>query len=463
MRKKPETQAPLPHDESTLQVGDEFVVTVGRLNDDGEGVAKAPTGMTLFVTDLLPEETAKVIVSQVEKRYARARVVARQGTSPLREQPVCSVFGECGGCQLQHLTYAAQLEHKQRMVEHILHRFLQLPDARVLPTLGMRHPYRYRNQVQVALHYDDRAQRYVSGFFAPGSHELVHTQYCHLEPVEMEKTVLRVLEVLNEAAVSVGLGVHHLVVRESFTNGEQMVVLAMRQPLKANSDIVRQVGHLPHVVSVGQTLQPNPHGPVWGATVELLHGVPHLRERIGGLEFLISPRSFFQVNTQQAATLYDQVLASADITPEDVVLDAYCGTGTISLLLAAKAGRVVGVESIRAAVEDARFNAGHNRMANAEFIVGEVERVLPKRLGTGEKYDVVVLDPPRKGCHPDVLKAVISAHPRRIVYVSCNHATLARDLRALLDGGYKLLMAQPVDMFPQTGHVETCVSLIRSS
>lgn len=461
MKSKHTKQTPLSKTEPTLRVGDELVVTADRLNDDGDGVAHAPTGMTLFVTDLLPTETAKVLVSQVEKRYAHARVVARQGTSSLREQPVCSVFGECGGCQLQHLTYSAQLEQKQRMVEHVLQRSLQLPDARVLPTLGMRHPYRYRNQVQVALSYDESLKHYVSGFFAPGSHELVQTEYCHLEPAEMEKTVSQVLQVLNQTPSSFELGLHHLIVRESFSNGEQMVILALRRPLNANSALVRQISSLPHVVSIGQTLQPNPHGPVWGTTVEPLHGVPHLRERIGDLEFLISPRSFFQVNTEQAATLYNCVLAYADITPEDAVLDAYCGTGTISLLLASRARRVVGVESIRAAVEDARLNAEHNHLTNAEFIVGEVERVLPKRLAAGEKYDVVVLDPPRKGCHPDVLTAVISAEPRRIVYVSCNHATLARDLRLLLDGGYDLVVAQPVDMFPQTSHVETCVQLVR--
>lgn len=444
-------------------VGDEFLTQVDRLNDDGDGVARTTAGMTVFVPDLLPGESAEVVLTEVEKRFARARVVARKGTSPLREQPVCSVFGECGGCQLQHVAYAAQLRHKQSIIEYTLRPSAGFNEVRVLPTLGMEFPFRYRNQVQVAVRYEPNRKRYAAGFFAPASHEIVETAQCQLEPLEMEQTVQKVLSILNEASDSRAFLVHHLIVRQSFTNGEEMVILALGRALDEKHEVVRRITELPQVVSLGQTVQPRPHGPVWGPTVELLQGVPHLRERLGDLEFLISPRSFFQVNTEQALRLYERVRDYAQVAAEDTVLDAYCGTGTISLFLAATARRVVGIESIGAAIEDARLNAEHNRVNNVEFVIGEVERVLPKRLASGESFDVVILDPPRRGCHPDVLASVIAAKPRRIVYVSCNHATLARDLKALMGGGFEVVEAQPVDMFPQTNHVETCVLLVRSA
>ena len=478
----------------SLKIGDELTVVAERLNDDGDGVARND-GLTIFVPHLLPTETANVVITQVEKRFARARVASRQetaskgaagqgatgqGASSLREQPACSVFGACGGCQLQHIDYQAQLAHKRDVIESTLRRHAKLPDVPVLPTLGMQHPWRYRNQVQVPIRFDERSGRFIGGFFAPASHNLVPTDECHLEPVAMERTVVAVLELLSGAQtkrsvaadghvsdvpvqVPVYAHVHHIIVRQSFTTGQLMVILAVRRPLQGASELalVEQIAALPDVVSVAQTVQPQAHGPVWGSTVTVLAGAPHLTERVEGLEFLISPRSFFQVNTEQAGQLYQQVLRYADLRPTDQVLDAYSGTGTISLLLAEHAKRVLGVENIRPAVEDAKRNAQHNRVTNARFVVGEVEQVVPERLAKGEQFDVVVLDPPRRGCHPDVLHAITSAKPRRIVYVSCNHATLARDLGSLVAGGYKVEEAQPVDMFPQTSHVETCLLLVR--
>lgn len=445
-----------------LKIGDELAVVAERLNDDGDGVARSD-GLTIFIPHLLPAEAATVVVTQVEKRFARARVATRQGTSSLRQQPVCSVFGACGGCQLQHMDYLGQLEHKRDVIESTLRRHAKLPDVPVLPTIGMQHPWRYRNQVQVPIRFDQPSGRFLGGFFAPASHNLVTTDVCHLEPAEMERTVVTVLDLLSAAKPSTTPDVHHVIVRQSYTTGQIMVILAVRRSLQGDSDLalVEHIGALPDVVAVAQTVQPQVHGPVWGSTVEVLQGAPHLTERVGGLEFLISPRSFFQVNTEQADQLYQQVLRYAELSPTDQVLDAYSGTGTISLLLAKHAKSVLGVENIRPAVEDAKRNAQHNHVPNARFVVGEVERVVPERLAKGEHFDVVVLDPPRRGCHPDVLHAVTAAKPRRIVYVSCNHATLARDLQLMVAGGYTVEEAQPVDMFPQTSHVECCLLLVR--
>jgi 23S rRNA (uracil1939-C5)-methyltransferase len=446
-----------------VQVGQTYEVEATRLNDDGEGVATVD-GFTVFVPQLLPGERANIVISAVEKRFARGKVTGElRRTEHVREVPRCHVFGACGGCQFQHVTYSEQLRHKREMVVQALARFAKLPDVPVLPTLGMEHPWAYRNQVQVPLSYDESSGRLVQGFFGPASHRVIATESCHLEPPEMEETIRQVVRSLESTLGHRSSAVHHVIVRQSFTNGEQMVILCVRDNAVVTSPVVDAIAALPRVVCVAVTVQPRPHGPVWGKNVRVLHGKPHLVERMGDLEFLISPRSFFQVNTVQAEVLYNQALAFADVGPNDRVLDAYCGTGTMSLLFARQAERVLGIEVIDAAVRDARANADHNHVQNVEFTVGEVERVLPRRIAAGERFDVAVVDPPRKGCHPDVLKALAEAQPRRIVYVSCNHVTLARDLRYLADAGYAVEKVQPVDMFPQTSHVECVSQLVRAN
>jgi 23S rRNA (uracil1939-C5)-methyltransferase len=444
-----------------LEVGQTYEVEAVRLNDDGDAVASIQ-GVTVFVPHLLPGERATVEITHVERRFARAAIVERhgEGSSGDRVAAMCSVFGLCGGCSLQHLSYEAQLRHKQNVVRQALLRTAKLPDVTVHPTLGMKHPWRYRNQVQVPLRYDKDAGKIVTGFYAPQSHRIVPTNVCHLEPDEMEATVASAADVVAEVLGGDAAHIHHLIARRSWTTGEQMLVLVSDRDGLEWTTVAKRLGELPHVVSVAYTVQPNRGGPVWGKTVHVVWGKAVLTEVIEGMEYLISPRSFFQVNTEQARVLYQKTLAYAQVTPDDTVLDAYCGTGTISTLLARHAKRVIGIESIPAAVEDAKRNAKHNGIDNAEFLVGEVERVLPPLVAKGLTLDVAVLDPPRSGCDQRVLDAVIQAKPRRIVYVSCNHATLARDLRRLVDGGYQVMEVQPVDMFPQTSHVE-CVVLLK--
>lgn len=446
-----------------FHIGDTFEVEAIRLNDDGDGVTSV-AGVTTFVPGLLPGEQTTIEITRLEKRFARGKVISDiHSPWDARIQPLCAVFDACGGCQLQHLQYERQLEHKREMVSQTLKRLGKLQDIAVQPTLGMQTPWRYRNQVQVPLRYSvaDGDGGLTAGFFAAGSHDIVATEVCHLEPEPMEKTIQSVVTVLNRVLGAKADIVHHLVVRYSFTTGEQMVILCVREPSFEGRVVAAAIAELPKVVSVAYTVQPRPHGPIWGQEVQVIQGKSHLVEEMGDLQFLISPRSFFQVNTLQARTLYAQVLNDAGLTGQETVLDAYCGTGTISLMLAKYAGRVVGIESIAPAVYDARLNASHNQIPNAEFHVGEVERVLPKLLRAGERFDVVVLDPPRKGCDVSVMEALIAARPQKIVYVSCNHVTLARDLRILVDGGYGVKEVQPVDMFPQTNHVECVVSTYR--
>lgn len=463
-------------------------VQAQRLNSDGDGVAQIG-GMTVFVPNLLPGEWATVRVTAVEKRFARAVVLSLGGDAeatdvsdpqavaaepPLSEHrstPLCPVFELCGGCQLQHVSYAKQLAHKRQVVVDALTRIGHLPDVDVLPTLGMAQPWRYRNQVQIPLTYDRSTARYTSGFFAADSHQLVATDACHLISEAMETTLRAVVSRLSRAARAVGgdLNVHHLILRESHTTHAQMVVFAHTSDAAAGplqtvwDEVYADTARLANVTTVAVTVQPRRHGPVWGPKVRVVSGMGLLTETLGGLEFLISPRSFFQTNTTQTARLYEQALAAADVQPTDSVLDAYCGTGTMSLLFAQRAQRVVGIDSISAAIDDARRNTQHNHIGNVDFRVGLVEQELPRLVREGHSWDLAVLDPPRKGCDPAVLHALTApeARPRRIVYVSCSPATLARDLRLLVDAGYQLGPVQPVDMFPQTSHVECCVSLVR--
>lgn len=445
-------------------IGSVHTVTADRLNDDGDGVGRIDA-ITVFVPDLLPGEEARVRVTANERRFLRAAVIERLTDAESRLAPACAVFGDCGGCQLQHFTHAAQLEHKRRVVEQALVRIAKLPDVRVHPTLGMDEPWRYRNQVQVPLEYvtgtGSARGRLVTGFFASGSHRIVHSATCDLEPAEMEQAVAAAVDVLSDTLGARALAVHHLIARRSHTTGDIMLVIAVRDADLDLQAVAVKLLSLPNVVSVARTVQPQPNGPVWGRSVDILAGSAVLTERLVDVEYLISPRSFFQVNTAQAERLIATALSYADVGPEDTVLDAYCGTGSISLPLARRSRQVVGIESVPEAVADARRNAEHNAIANARFEVGQVESVLPTLLQEGLTLDVAVVDPPRKGCDRVVLDALLDAKPQRVVYVSCNHATLARDLRVLVDGGYSVIEAQPVDMFPQTSHVEVVCLLVR--
>ncbi|WP_083430403.1 23S rRNA (uracil(1939)-C(5))-methyltransferase RlmD [Alicyclobacillus macrosporangiidus] len=443
-----------------VRPGDRYAVEAVRLNDDGDGVASVG-GLTVFVPGLLPGEQADIEITAVERRFARGRIVLRRGDAQARVAPPCAAFGICGGCQLQHLAYDAQLAHKREVVVQALRRIARMEGVTVHPTLGMAAPWRYRNQVQVPLSFDPATRSLTPAFFAPGSHALVPVPGCHLEPVEMERTIRAVADELTSSLGARAARVHHLIVRQSFTTGAQMVVFAAEAEDVPLEEVAQRVLAIPPVVSVARTVQPNRHGLVWGRTVDVLAGDHHLTERIGDLEFLISPRSFFQVNTLQARRLYETALAYAEVRPGDRVLDGYCGTGTLALMFARRVRQVAGIEAVAAAVADARVNAAHNGIDNASFVTGQVERVLPRWTAEGRRFDVVLLDPPRRGCDRRVLDAVLEARPRRVVYVSCNPATLARDLRVLCDGGYHVAEVQPVDMFPQTSHVECCAQLIR--
>lgn len=447
-------------------VGERLEVTITDLNHDGDGVAKTSDGFVLFVPGTVPNDRALVEVSRLRSRHGEATLVQLMRPAPERVEPPCPVAGECGGCALQHLAYDAELAWKQERVRQALVRVGRLDHVPIRPILGMARPFTYRNKAQYPVRKKDG--KTVVGFYRRKSHEVVPGVDCLIQHPLAVKVATAAQELIDELGLSVyneeshrGF-VRHLVVRVSFSRGECMAILVTRDRDFPAADVwVKEMRRrVPEIASLVQNVNPQRTNVIMGDETIVLWGADHLVESIGSREFLISPASFFQVNPIQAKQLYDVVKEDAAVDPGDVVWDIYCGAGTIGIYVATEGVRLRGVEKVVAAVADARRNARHNGIDDARFEQGEAETVLPRWAKAGERADVALLDPPRSGSDPKTLAAIAKAAPRRIVYVSCNPATLARDLAELATWGYRTVKVQPVDMFPQTSHVEAVALLV---
>ncbi|OQP11559.1 23S rRNA (uracil(1939)-C(5))-methyltransferase RlmD [Geobacillus thermoleovorans] len=435
------------------------------LTHDGLGVAKVD-GFPLFVKNALPGERANVKVVKVKKGYGYGRLVELYEPSPDRIEPPCPVYRQCGGCQLQHLSYEGQLKAKEKQVKEVLARIGKLDGVTVHPVIGMKNPWRYRNKAQVPV--GEREGGLVAGFYKERSHEIIDMDACLIQQEKNDDVVQAVKRIVERYGIPsydelAHRGVlRHIVARYGAATGEVMVVLVTRtNHLPHEQEIVRSiVREIPDVKSIVQNVNPERTNVIFGAKTRVLWGSEFITDRIGGIQFAISARSFYQVNPEQTKVLYDKALEYAELTGRETVIDAYCGIGTISLFLARKAKHVYGVEIVPEAIEDAKRNAELNGIQNVTFEVGAAEDVIPRWYEEGVRADCLVVDPPRKGCDAALLETIIAMKPPRVVYVSCNPATLARDLRILEDGGYETIEVQPVDMFPHTAHVE-CVAKIR--
>jgi 23S rRNA (uracil1939-C5)-methyltransferase len=460
-----------------VAVGRDYEAEIIGIGHNGEGVGRVG-GFTLFVPGALPGERALVRVEHLKKQYGFAKLLQVLAASPDRALPPCGIYDACGGCQLQHLDYAAQLRVKRRIVADNLERIGKLQVAAdgadaagdagrvvVHPTIGMAEPWRYRNKVQVPIGEEEGGL--VGGFYAQGSHRIVDMQECLIQHGEGDRVVETVKRIARELGVSAyredthtGL-LRHVVVKVGFRTGEVMVVLVTNGDELPREDewVARIREAVPGVASICQNVNTARTNVIFGDRTIVLWGREVIYDYIGDVRFAISPRSFFQVNPVQTEVLYGKALEYAALSGRETVIDAYCGIGTISLFLAQRARRVYGVEIVPEAIEDARLNAELNGIVNVEFAVGKAEDVLPEWQRSGVVPDVVVVDPPRKGCDRSLLDTLLELKPERIVYVSCNPSTLARDLRVLEDGGYRTVEVQPVDMFPHTVHVECTVLL----
>ncbi|MDP4108132.1 MAG: 23S rRNA (uracil(1939)-C(5))-methyltransferase RlmD [Bacillota bacterium] len=434
------------------------------LTHDGAGVAKVE-GYPLFVPNGLPGERAKVKVIKVNKSYGIGRLMELYEKSPYRVEIEQSDLHKYGGCQLEHISYEGQLKYKENQVRQVLTRIGKLEDVVIHPILGMDSPWHYRNKAQVPV--GEKDGKLIAGFFKPRSHEIVDTNESLIQIKEVNGAVNAVKEICSRYGIpayqeETHKGVlRHIMARYGKQTGELMVVLVTRtaELPHINKLIDEIVTRLPHVKSIVHNVNSKRTNVILGEKTTVLWGNEVIYDYIGNVKFAISALSFYQVNPDQTRVLYEKALEYADLSGQETVIDAYCGIGTISLFLAQKARRVLGVEVVSEAIEDAKRNAELNGINNAEFAAGEAEVVIPKWYKEGNAADVMVVDPPRKGCDEALLQTIIEMRPNKVVYVSCNPATLARDLRILEDGGYKTVEVQPVDMFPQTTHVE-CISQI---
>lgn len=477
-----------------VQKNDEAVIDIIGMNHDGEGVGRVE-GFTLFVPGALPGEKVRVKVLKTKKQYGYAKLLDIAQASPDRIAAPCAIYDQCGGCQLQHMSYEAQLGWKRQHVVDVLERIGKLSvttesserTAEVLadsadgnadhmsrvqgvvvhPTLGMSEPWRYRNKAQVPIGVAEGGL--VGGFYARGSHRIVDMNTCLIQDERNDEVVARVKEIGRMLGISAyneetGRGLlRHVVVKTAFRTGEMMLVLVTngRDIPHADAWIGSIREHIPHVASICQNVNTKRTNVIFGDETRVLWGRDVIYDYIGNVQFAISARSFYQVNPVQTEVLYSKTVEYAGLTGKETVIDAYCGIGTISLFLAQHADQVYGVEIVKEAIDDARSNALLNEMRNVKFEVGASEDVIPAWKEQGITADVIVVDPPRKGCDPRLLDTILEMKPERVVYVSCNPSTLARDLRILEDGGYSTVEVQPVDMFPHTVHVESVALLVR--
>jgi 23S rRNA (uracil1939-C5)-methyltransferase len=458
---------------------DEVMLDIIGMTHEGEGVGRVE-GFTLFVQGALPGEKVRAKVLKTKKQYGYAKLLNLVEASSARISAPCEIYDQCGGCQLQHMDYTAQLEWKRQLVVDNLERIGKLRvsggaggDAEgaqaegilVRPTLGMDEPWRYRNKAQVPIGATEDGL--VGGFYARGSHRIVDMDTCLIQHEDNDNVVRRVKEIGRKLGISAydeesGKGLlRHVVVRVAFRTGEMMVVLVTNGERIPHTDewIAEIRREIPTVTSICQNVNTKKTNVIFGDTTRTLWGSDVIYDYIGDVKFAISARSFYQVNPAQTEVLYGKTVEYAGLTGNETVIDAYCGIGTISLFLAQHAKQVYGVEIVREAIEDARGNAKLNGMDNVVFEVGASEDVIPNWKEQGITADVIVVDPPRKGCDPRLLETILAMKPERVVYVSCNPSTLARDLRVLEDGGYKTVEVTPVDMFPHTVHVESVALL----
>jgi 23S rRNA (uracil1939-C5)-methyltransferase len=437
------------------------------MSHEGEGVGRYE-GFTVFVPGALTGERVRVQIVRIHRNFASSRLLEIITPSGARQEPLCPVYHRCGGCHLQHLNYEAQLAHKRQIVVDALERIGKLQGVPVHPTLGMADPWKYRNKSQVPVSLVDG--HVVAGFYAPRTHEIIDMEGCPIQHPYADD----ILQIVKRAISDLGIVpydeighkglIRHIVSRVGFSTGETMVVLVTNgRDLPRKSELITRLRQeIPSLVSIVQNINMAKTNVIFGPESVTLWGKDAIIDRIGDIEFEISPRSFFQVNPVQTRVLYEKALEYAGLTGTETVIDAYCGIGTISLFLAKKAKHVYGVEVIEEAIADAKKNAARNGITNAEFLVGKAEEVIPALYEeNGIQADVVVVDPPRKGCDEALLQTIARMRPERMVYVSCNPSTLARDLRYLEDRGYRTQEVQPVDMFPQTYHVECVAQIIK--
>lgn len=443
---------------------EEIVGLVEDLTSEGLGVVRVAR-FPFFVEGTIPGEVVHAKIMKVGKNFGFAKLIDIENPSYDRQQLIDPIGRQIGTMTLQHMSYDLQLAFKQETVRTAFYKIGGFRQLDVKLTIGMPHPWQYRNKAQIPVRTVNGQLE--TGFFRKNTHDLVPVKDFHIQHPEIDRAIHLVRNILRryhipayDEATHTGI-VRHVLVRRGHETGEKMIVLVLNQKELPHEDkIIREIHmQIPEVVSIGINVQDRKTNVIMGPVTRTVYGKPYYTDRMFGYTYFISAHSFYQINTVQAEKLYREVIQAADLHDTEVVLDAYCGIGTISLPLAQHAQRVYAMEIVPEAIEMAKKNAEYNYVKNVTFEVGKAEDVLPKWNEEGIHFDVVVVDPPRKGLDKSFVESVIEQAPQRIVYASCNPATCARDCRIFADAGYHLVYVQPVDMFPQTTHVE-CIALL---
>ncbi len=453
-----------------IEKNKEYILDIVSQGYEGEGIAKINDTFPIFIEGALKGERVNVRIVKSKKSFAYGKLLEVIEPSLERCEAKCSIHKRCGGCKLQYSTYKEQLNFKFERVKDCITKIGKLDESIVQFPLGMDEPWRYRNKVQLPIGMVNGELKI--GFFAPRSHEIIDMETCLIQDEIADKVVGITRTWIKKNNIK-PYNIHgkydetgilrHIMIRRGFTTNEVMVVLVTNGSKLPNKDefISLITENIPGIKSIVQNINSKPTNVILGQECITLWGESTISDYIGEFKFNISPLSFFQVNPVQTEVLYNKALEYAGLTGDETVFDAYCGTGTITLFLSQKAKKVYGVEIIPQAIENANINAKENNVNNVEFFVGESEVVIPDLINKGIKADVVVVDPPRKGCDVKLLNAITNIDAKKIVYVSCDPSTLARDLAILEGNGYKTVRVQPVDMFPHTAHIENVALLIK--
>ncbi|MGX7172527.1 23S rRNA (uracil(1939)-C(5))-methyltransferase RlmD [Enterococcus ratti] len=453
-------------DQRLIKKNERYTVEIIDLSYEGMGVAKIE-GYPLFIENALPGERVEVLVLKAGNKFGYGKVESWLTKSPARQPLKDNRLLRTGIAPLAHLKYEDQLAFKQKQVENVMSKIAHISEVEILPTIGMDVPVGYRNKAQIPVRRMNG--RLATGFYKKNSHDLVEIEDYYIQEPAIDQAIARVREILQRFQVR-GYNevknegqIRHIIIRRGHYSHEMMVVLVTRKEKFFKGREIAQVIHeeIPEVVSVMQNINEEKTNVILGDKEKILYGRSYIEDQLLGKTYRISAKSFYQVNTQQTEKLYQTAMAFAQLEKKDVVIDAYSGIGTIGLSLADRVKKVYGMELIPEAIEDAQFNALINKVTNVHYEVGKAETVMKKWQEKGIKPSVIIVDPPRKGLDHKFIESAIEMSPEKIVYISCNPATFARDARAFVELGYEVSKVQPVDLFPQTHHVETVALLQR--
>ncbi|KYG26990.1 23S rRNA (uracil(1939)-C(5))-methyltransferase RlmD [Alkalihalobacillus trypoxylicola] len=450
----------------TLEIGQRIPLTIKRLGINGEGVGYFKRKV-VFVPGALPNEEIVAEVTKAGERFTEAKIKKIRKSSNERITAPCPIYEQCGGCQLQHMNYEATLKAKKDIMIQAFERHSKISkgDLKIKETIGMEDPWYYRNKSQMQV--GKKGNKVIAGLYAMNSHELIDLSECMVQHKTANKVTQVMKQILADLQISIyderkrkGL-IRTIVTRVGFESGQVQVVLVTTDANIPKLNLLKEEvqKRLPEVSSFQLNINNKKTSLVFGEAIVHLDGEEVIEETLGDISFSLSARAFFQLNPVQTTKLYNEAKKAAKLTGKEKVVDAYCGVGTIGLWLAEDAGEVRGMDVIASSIEDARENAKRHGYQHMRYEVGTAEKWLPQWINEGWKPDVVVVDPPRSGCDPQLLQAIIQAKPKRVVYVSCNPSTLAKDIEILRKKGYKINQLQPVDMFPWTSQVESVTEL----